>query len=546
MSSNPYGLSENPFAAGHDTRFIFQSEQRVEVVALLRKRIAEGASFVTVTGDSGCGKTSVVTEVLESGDLEAKAAFIAHPSLTPSELLEAVCIEFGAPLPKTPSKPQTLASLEKHLRELKRQGRLGLLVLDEAHGLKTELLEEARLLSNMKSDGRGLLQTILVGLPELERRLGLPELAQLRQRIAVHGRIAPLSPEETEAYVQFRVTAAGGDGPALFPAETCAEIYDYTNGFPRDINTLAGNALEHAERDQAPVVLVEHVRMAAGDARPGIATVQRPQDGHQPSEPKRKPAIARAAAERPRTPERPVEEPPPRPEVRKPPSFLSAQHYARSGGPPAARTNDRAAATAPPAGKPTQEPRFQTGEVTADELAADRPGAPGPRGASDPTSQMLASEHVQELGASVLLVGLLVIMLIVTGRWDPVAPPPAKPDAEHVRSAMASDPTTAPAPGAGPVLPEGLPRIDPVAGATGRLGYGFEVYSTSSPDSAIAVMQRIARGTKQPCRIVTKTAGDPYRVVVGPFPTRRDAQKGINDLLKTPLVKRAALVQIPE
>ena len=239
MPGQLFGLSENPFGDGHDPRFVFHHAKRGEMVALMRRRIAEGEAFITMTGDPGCGKTSVVSEVLESGELNARVAFVAHPSLTPSELIEAVCIEFGAPLPNPPSKPQALASLEQHLRAIRGQGHHAVLVLDEAHGLKTESLEEVRLLSNMKSDGKGLLQTLLVGVPELERRLGLPELALLRQRIAVHCRMAPLTPGETAGYLRHRVEVAGGNGTALYPDETCEEIHAYKNGLPRDLNVLA-------------------------------------------------------------------------------------------------------------------------------------------------------------------------------------------------------------------------------------------------------------------------------------------------------------------
>ena len=560
MPNHPFGLLENPFADGHERQFIYPAAKRVEAVALLRKRIADGESFLTITGEPGCGKTSVVTELLEDETLRAKVAFIAHPSLTPSELLEAVCIEFGAPLPNTPSKPQTLASLELHLRSLRRQGLAAVLVLDEAHGLKTELLEEARLLSNMKAEGRGLLQTILVGVPELERRLGLPELAQLRQRIAAHCRIPPLTADETEGYLQHRVSAAGGDGPAVFPAEACHEVYNYTNGFPRDLNTLAGRALECAEQDGAGAVTIEHVRIAAGDARPpGIATAPRAASGAQPFELRRKANLSRPVPEPPHAPERTAErEPPPPPELRKPPSFLRSQLTARAGDgippqPPATK-----------AGLPALEHRFRSGELTAAELAFERSAqadrADGPAG-------FLGSESVRELGASVFLVGLLVIYLISTGRWDPVALLPEPPVAEHsspswtgetqgsspepantrAAGAMVEPPIDLPPP-ADPLPPSVMNTPDlTLGGERERLrGIGFEVASSIHPDSAARALQKIMRGSKLPCRIVTKTSGDTYRVVVGPFTSRREAEKAITELFRQALVERARIVQLVE
>jgi MSHA biogenesis protein MshM len=610
MPAHPFGLSENPFADGHDVRFVYPARVRAEAVALLRKRIADGEPFVTITGEPGSGKTSVVTELLEDETLKAKVAFIAHPSLTPSELLEAVCIEFGAPLPGSPSKPQMLASLEHHLRELRHQGLAPVLVLDEAHLLKTELLEETRLLSNMKPEGQGLLQTILVGVPELDRRLGLPELAQLRQRIAVHVRIAPLTVEETEGYVRHRVDAAGGDGAALFPRETCQELHNYTNGFPRDLNTLARRALECAAQDGAEAVRVEDVRVAAGDARPhGIAGPPRPSGGTQPFELRRAvrtphpaPQVARAFARPaapapvPASPPRPTEvaPTPPLPEIPRPPSFLRTQQIARAG---------EAMVPANVAVRPGSsmlERGLRSGDITAAESGGEEThrtqGTPG----------LLGSEGVRELGASVLLVGLLVVALMATGRWDPVVPPVTPPSGEPSRPSEAtevvSDPTRAGVavvsgepvadPGLEPPTDAALgpptdpslgPPTDPspeppaepsrlapsaappavvpppanptppnttmpdlsLGGARGiQRGIGFEVASSVYADTAAAALRRITRGSKLPCRIVTKSSGVPYRVVVGPFATRREAEKAISELFRHALVERARVVQI--
>ena len=606
MPVHPFGLSENPFADGRSGHYIYPAHKRAEAVALLRKRIGDGESFVTITGEPGSGKTSVVTELLEDESLKAKVAFIAHPSLTPSELLEAVCIEFGAPLPSSPSKPQVLASLEHRLRELRGQGFAAVLVLDEAHGLKTELLEETRLLSNMKAEGRGLLQTILVGVPELDRRLGLPELAQLRQRIAVHCRMLPLTVEETEGYVRHRVGAAGGDGAALFPSETCHELHNYTNGFPRGLNTLAGRALECADQEGADAVRVEHVRIAAGDARPqGIAMAPRVSSGPQPFELRRTvnpsppapqaarmsvPPVERALV--PPPPPRPTEAapapppPPPPPEIRTPPSFLRTQQIARAA--------DAMVSTGVAVGPGNSMLERRSGRD--DGAAAGRGGDEVRQ--TNGTSGLLGSEGVRELGASVFLVGTLVVVLMATGRWDPVVLPFTTPSAEVSRPSQATEATevaSEPArpqvtivsaeppaepppaepsaePSAEPPLPApntvspavvplavAPPAPNPVQGPIATMpdlglggtrgsqrGIGFEVASSIHADSAAAALRKIMRGSKLPCRIVTKTSGDTYRVVVGPFSTRREAEKAITELFRHALVERARIVQLVE
>ena len=167
----------------------------------------------------GIGKTSVLTELLD--DAKIWAAQVTIPRLTSAELLEDVCTRFGADAPASPSKPQILACLERHLAEIRREG-IAVLVIDEAHDLSPELLEELRLLSNFESNGKPLLQIVLVGLPELETRLAQPELQQLRQRIRSKVGCSALGPEETERYLHHRVAAAGGTRPSDFPRRPVA------------------------------------------------------------------------------------------------------------------------------------------------------------------------------------------------------------------------------------------------------------------------------------------------------------------------------------
>jgi general secretion pathway protein A len=261
MSDNLLGLRENPFAAGHDPRLVHEHEQRSEVVAGFRQALAAGEPFILVTGEAGVGKTSIVTQVLS--DEKAWSAFITNPLLTRAELLEEICLRFGVDLPESVSKPRLLAELERHLAEIRREDGAPVLVVDEAHDLSLELLEELRLLSNLEFKGRPLVQIVLVGLAALEARMSEPDLAQLRQRIATHLRVRPLGGEDTWRYIHQRVAAAGGDGAERFPDETCIEIHKLTRGVPRSINTLAAQALLAASREAERTVTVAHVRASA-------------------------------------------------------------------------------------------------------------------------------------------------------------------------------------------------------------------------------------------------------------------------------------------
>lgn len=261
MSDNLLGLRENPFAAGHDSRLVHEHEERSQVVAGFRQALAAGEPFILVTGEAGVGKTSIVTQVLS--DEKAWSAFITNPLLTRAELLEEICLRFGVDLPESVSKPRLLAELERHLAEIRREDGAPVLVVDEAHDLSLDLLEELRLLSNLEFKGRPLVQIVLVGLATLEARMSEPDLAQLRQRIATHLRVRPLGGEDTWRYIHHRIAAAGGDGAERFPDETCIEIHKLTRGVPRSINTLAAQALIAASRELERTVTVTHVRASA-------------------------------------------------------------------------------------------------------------------------------------------------------------------------------------------------------------------------------------------------------------------------------------------
>jgi len=327
MFETHFGLRENPFASGHQSRFVYPSREHQEAIAHLRYGLQNLEPFVLITGEVGTGKTTALFEALAEIQSQVTVALITNSALTRSELLEEICLRFGFALNPPVTKPQVLAALERHLLALRGRGQRAILLLDEAQNLDRELLEEIRLLSNLESNGEKLVQVFLVGQPELEAKLSRPELRQLRQRIAVHYRLRPLNAQDTERYIHHRITVAGGYAPEVFPREACAEVFAVTNGIPREINQICAQAMLDAYVSDAPSVLPEHVRAAAEEtafqsvlpaaetdprlpppapwtATPGPAAVAAPVP------PPAQPAPARPAPPLARTPEAPAAPPP--------------------------------------------------------------------------------------------------------------------------------------------------------------------------------------------------------------------------------------------
>src|SRR5580765_215914 len=210
MFENHFGLRENPFAAGHQSRFVYPSREHQEALAHLRYGIENREPFVLITGEVGTGKTTALYDVLSEWHTRVVVALITNSALTRDELLEEICVRFGVTVPPGGSKPQLLMCLERDLLAIRARGDRAILLLDEAQNLDRTLLEEIRLLSNLEVGGEKLVQVFLVGQPELEALLSQPELRQLRQRVSVHYRLSPLSQEDTERYIHHRITVAGG------------------------------------------------------------------------------------------------------------------------------------------------------------------------------------------------------------------------------------------------------------------------------------------------------------------------------------------------
>jgi len=265
MYERQFGLRENPFAAGHQSKYVYPSREHQEALAHLRFGIENREPFVLITGEVGTGKTTALYDALSEWKSRAVVALITNSALTRSELYEEICMRFGVPLSGPVSKPQLINQLERHLLVVRARGDFAILLIDEAQNLDDGLLEETRLLSNLEAQGQKLLQIFLVGQPELEDKLAQPALRQLRQRIAVHYRLRPLSVDDTTHYIHHRLSVAGGNAPQIFPADACAEVHAVTHGIPREINTVAAQALLNAFVEDAPSVLPVHVRAIVHD-----------------------------------------------------------------------------------------------------------------------------------------------------------------------------------------------------------------------------------------------------------------------------------------
>src|SRR5262245_4088180 len=263
MFEQHFALRENPFVAGHQSKFIYPSPEHQEALAHLRYGIENHEPFVLITGEVGTGKTTALFEVLSEWKSRAVVAVVTNSALSRNELLEEIGLRFGFAVPAGASKPQLLAQLERHLLALRTKGERAILLLDEGQNLDRELLEEIRLLSNLEAQGEKLIQVFLLGQPELEAKLARPELRQLRQRIAVHYRLNPLGADDAERYIHHRIAVAGGYGPRIIPRAACAEVYALSHGIPREINQLCSQALLNAFVDDAPEVRPDHVRAAA-------------------------------------------------------------------------------------------------------------------------------------------------------------------------------------------------------------------------------------------------------------------------------------------
>jgi general secretion pathway protein A len=247
MYAAHFGLKREPFSIAPDPRYLFMSERHREALAHLLYGVRGGGGFVLLTGEIGAGKTTVCRCFLEQVPKRTNVAYIFNPKLTALELLQSVCEEFRITVQARDAAGPTLKdyvdALNEYLLRTHAAGQNSILIIDEAQNLAPDVLEQLRLLTNLETNERKLLQIILIGQPELRDMVARPELEQLAQRVVARFHLDPLAEDETAHYIKHRLSVAGMSGLIPFDRDARHRIFELTRGVPRRINLLCDRAL---------------------------------------------------------------------------------------------------------------------------------------------------------------------------------------------------------------------------------------------------------------------------------------------------------------
>jgi general secretion pathway protein A len=262
---NFMGLREDPFHVSPDPRFYYPTPAHESALVELLSGIETRQGVLVLTGEAGTGKTSLLNYLLDRLHRRKRStAYIFHAHLEPIGLLRFILRDFGVPC-DSKSRSDLVSALHAWLLERYAALDLPVLILDEAHALPVQSLDELRLLLNLETPCGKLLQIILSGQPELDEKLRLPALRQLRQRIMFHSRLPLLTREETSAYISSRLACAGCSDPSLFPDEVVRDIFAASGGIPRVVNLLCEHALISAYAEQKREISPEIIHRIAMD-----------------------------------------------------------------------------------------------------------------------------------------------------------------------------------------------------------------------------------------------------------------------------------------
>lgn len=272
MYEGHFSLREAPFSITPDTDFFYPHEGVQAALNTLLVALRGGEGFLKIVGEVGCGKTLLCRQLLKTLQGECITAYIPNPDMGPNDLLMALAQELDAPLPKRPNRHALLQALQTTLMAHNLAGRRVVVCIDEAQAIPMRTVESLRLLSNLETEKRKLLQLVLLGQPELDIKLAHPDIRQLLQRITFSEHLGPMLPERVPVYLAHRLGRAAV-GPVtdiqVFEPSAAQALARYSRGVPRLLNVLAHKCLMLAYGEDVHRVTVTHVELAAKDT-PGV------------------------------------------------------------------------------------------------------------------------------------------------------------------------------------------------------------------------------------------------------------------------------------
>jgi type II secretory pathway predicted ATPase ExeA len=267
MYEKYYALREKPFALTPDPAYLYLAKRYRHALTMLEYALSQATGFALITGEVGCGKTTVVRHFLERTDEPLNVAFItnAHPGFGPllPWVMDSLGLEVGSAVPS-----ELYRRFVSYVRKVYTQGVRTVLVIDEAQNLGVDGLEELRVLSNLNAGKDQLLQTVLIGQPELRQTLRLQSLRQFAQRIVIDHHLEALDPEETTGYVRHRLAIAGGRSD-LFVPEALQLVHESTGGVPRLVNLVCDTALVYGFADQRTGITPDLIEQVIADRTAG-------------------------------------------------------------------------------------------------------------------------------------------------------------------------------------------------------------------------------------------------------------------------------------
>ncbi len=260
-----FGLRELPFTLTPNTDFFLNLKPHVEAMQVLLNALRQGEGFIKVTGEVGTGKTLICRKLLNELPKGFCVAYIPNPYLSPAELRWALAVELGLKFSANIDQQQLTQMLQQHLLSLSAQGKAVVLILDEAQALPDESLEALRLLTNLETERRKLIQVVLFGQPELDERLNLAQFRQLRQRISFSYKLRSMTLGEVTHYIEHRCQVAGYQGKGLFDGTGVKQIFRASRGIPRLVNILCHKSLLLGFGNGARAINNKHIASAIKD-----------------------------------------------------------------------------------------------------------------------------------------------------------------------------------------------------------------------------------------------------------------------------------------